>query len=154
MKHKWLYALLVLSLAVNAGALGFYAVKQYNDWRHFRDYQGKLFKPGIKRGQIARLFSDLDRSRKPWFDTLRLGTKDLGELAEQPNPDSERVNAALSRIARAEREQLRLRHENMRELLRLNAPQQVELFRKMVEAYRDSILRAESAAVAEPQEPR
>jgi len=147
-KHRWLYALLVLSLAVNAGALGFYAVKKYTDWRRYRDYAGKIFKPGTRPGQIARLFSDLDRTRKPWFDTLRLATKELGELAELTNPDSARVSRAISRIARAQREQQRLRHENMRRLLALNRPEQVRMFRRMVEANRDSLAQAESAAAA------
>lgn len=149
MKRWRLYAVLVLSLAVNAGALGFYGVRKYRDWRHFQDYVGKWFKPGTTPGQIDRLFSDLTKTRRPWFDSLRAATSKLGLLAVEPGPDSAQVNAALDRIARAAREQQRLLHENRREFNRLYQPERLEFYRRLAEAEHDSILRAESSAAAE-----
>ncbi|MBM3330543.1 periplasmic heavy metal sensor [candidate division WOR-3 bacterium] len=146
MKQRWLYAVLILSLAVNAGAIGFYGVKKYRDDRHFRSYVGKWFKPGTTPAQIDRLFSDLTKTRKPWFDSLRTATRELGMLATEPSPDSAQVNAALDRIARAAREQQRLLHENTREFGRLYQPERLEFYRRMSEAELDSILRAESSA--------
>lgn len=148
MNKKWLYAVLILSLAVNGGALGFYGVKKYRDWRHFRNYIGKWFKPGTTRRQVDRLFTDVTKNRKPWCDSLRTATRELGQLAEESNPDTERVNAALDKIARSTRAQLWLLHENMRELRRLYRPEKSELLRKMVGAERDSILQADSTAAA------
>jgi hypothetical protein len=146
MKQKWLYAVLVLSLAVNAGVLGFYGVKKYQDWRNFQDYQGKWFRPGTTRHQLDGLFANLMKSRAPWFDTLRTATKELGLLALEANPDSARVGNALDRIAHAQREETRLLRVNMRELHRLYRPEKLEVWRKLVQAERDSALKDDSSA--------
>jgi hypothetical protein len=149
MKRRWLYAVLVLSLAVNAGALGFYGVKKYSDWRHFRDYVDKWFKPGTDRRQLDRLLSDLDMSRAPLLDTMRAAIRELGLLAIESGPDTARVGSALDRIERAQREAAWLMHEHTRALNRLYRPEKIEFWRKLMQAERDSILRAESTAAAE-----
>ena len=146
MKHKWLYVLLVLSLAVNAGALGFYGLKKYQDWRHFQQFQAKWFKPGTSPRQLDRLLADLQKARAPAFDTMRAAVRELGLLAIEPSPDPGRVNSALDRIARAEREESRLRREEMRALNRLYRPDRLEFWRNRTGAERDSVLRAESSA--------
>ncbi len=151
MKHPWLYAVLVLSLAVNAGALGFYGLKKYRDWRHFRQYQAKWFKPSTSPRQLGRLLGDLQESRAPAFDTMRAAVKELGLLAIEPGPDSGRVNSTLDRIARARRELSRLTRAHLRALNRLYRPEQFEFWRNRVKAERDSMLRAESSAVREPR---
>ena len=129
MKQRWLYVLLVLSLAVNAGALGFYGLKKYRDWRSFQGYQGKWLKPGTTPRQLHRMLTDLDRSRAPYADTLRTATRELGRLALEPGPDSARVNAALDAIARSTREWQRLRHENTRAVHALYRPGRLEFWR-------------------------
>jgi hypothetical protein len=152
MKQRWLYLVLVLSLAVNAGALGFYGVRKYCDWRSFQRYQGKWFRPGSSPRQLDRLLADLQKSRAPHFDTMRTATRELGLLALEPNPDSARLNAALDRIARATREQSRLLRENMRAWNRLYRPEKLEFWRDRAKAEHDSVLRAESSVVTEPRE--
>ncbi len=154
MKQRWLYVLLVLSLAVNAGALGFYGVKKYRDWRSFQGYQGKWLKPGTTWGQLRRMFADLVKSRAPSLDTLRTATRELGRLALEPNPDSARVNAALDAIARSTREGHRLRREHMRALFGLYRPEQLEFWRGRMKAEYDSILGADSGAAVQPKEGR
>lgn len=148
MKHRWLYAVLVLSLAVNAGALGFYGWKQYQNWRWFQSYRAKTFKTGTTRRQLDRALSDLDMSRAPVLDTMRTAVKELGLLAIEASPDTARVGSALDRIERAQREVSRLRHEHTRALNRLFNSTQFEFWRKRMQAEHDSIVRAESAAVA------
>ena len=148
MKQRWLYAVLILSLAVNAGVLGFYGVKKYRDWRHFQDYVDKWFKPGTNRRQLDRLLSDLDMSRTPVLDTMRTAIKELGLLATEANPDAARAGSALDRIERVQREAAWLRHEHTRALNRLYRPEKIEFWRKRMQAERDSIVRAESAAAA------
>ncbi|MCX6842748.1 MAG: hypothetical protein NTX53_10745 [candidate division WOR-3 bacterium] len=154
MKQKWLYAVLVLSLAVNVGVLGFYGVREYRDWRQSQQFQGKWFKPGTSRRQLNRLMADLDRNRAPYSDTARVATRELGMLALEPNPDSARLNAALDRIARCRREQSRFLHELMRAHRRLLRPEKLEFWRNRMKVEYDSILRADSSAAAQPREGR
>jgi uncharacterized protein (DUF58 family) len=154
MRQRWLLAVLVLSLAVNAGVLGFYGVRKYRDWRQFQQYQGKWFKPGTSRRQLDRLLADLDRSRAPYADTQRTATRELGMLALEPNPDSARLNAALDQIARCRREQSRLLHELMRADHRLYRPEKLEFWRNRMKVEYDSILQADSATAVHPEEER
>lgn len=146
MSSRWYYAVLVLSLAVNAGALGFYGIRKYRDWRHFQSFQAKWFRPGTSRRQLDRLLSDLEKGRAPWFDSVRTATRELGLLAEEGKPDSGLVAAALDKIARGEREKSRLLRVNMREMHRLYRPEQLEFWRKLMQAEHDSLLRADSVA--------
>lgn len=147
MRQRWLLAVLVLSLAVNAGVLGFYGVMKYRDSRRFQQTLAKLYKPGTTRRQVWGALADFDKARAPWFDTLTAATKELGFLAEEPNPDSVRVSNALDRIARSQREVRRLLYEHERATLRLLIPHQFEVWRKMVQPEHDSVLGAESSAV-------
>jgi len=154
MRQRWLLAVLVLSLAVNAGVLGFYGVRKYQDWRRFQRYASKWFRPGTSPRQLDRLLADLERNRAPYFDTLRMVTRELGMLALEPNPDSARLNAALDRIARCTREQSRFLREHMRALHRLYRPEKLEFWRNRVKIEHDSILRADSGTSAQPREER
>ena len=154
MRQRWLLAVLVLSLAVNAGVLGFYGVREYRDWRQFQQYQGTWFKPGTSPRQLHRLLADLDRNRAPYFDTLRTATRELGMLALEPNPDSARLNAALDQIARCRREQSRLLRERMRALDRLYRPEKLEFWRNRMKVEYDSILRVDSGEAVQPEEGR
>jgi hypothetical protein len=153
-KQKCLYAVLVLSLAVNAGALGFYGVSKYRDWRQNQRYLSKEFKPGTTWHQLDRLFADLEKSRAPHFDTLRTATRELGLLALEPHPDSARVNAALDRIARATRERHRLMRVPNRAFLGLHRPEKLEFGRNRFKVVYDSILRVDSGTAVQPEEER
>ena len=154
MRQRWLLAVLVLSLAVNAGVLGFYGVREYRDWRQFQQYQGKWFKPGTSRRQLDRLLADLERNRAPYFDTLRTATRELGMLALEPSPDSARLNAALDQIARCTREPSRFLHELMRATHRLYRPEKLEFWRNQMKVEHDSIVRADSGTAVQPREGR
>jgi hypothetical protein len=154
MKQRWLYLVLVLSLAVNAGVLGFYGVRKYRDWRQFQQFQGTWLKPGTTPRQLHRPFDELDRTRAPYFDTLRTAIRELGMLALEPNPDSARLNAALDQIARCRREQSRLLRENMRALHGLYRPEKLEFWRNRMKVEHDSILRADSGTAVLPREGR
>jgi len=146
-KHRWLYLLLVLSLAVNAGVLGFYGLEKYRDWRIDQQSMARIFKPGTTRRQVWGALADFEKARAPWYDTMSAATKELGFLAEEPNPDSVRVSNVLDRIARSHREVSRLLHEFERGTTRLLRQDQFELERKMERAYLDSMLMAESSGV-------
>ena len=151
MKNRWLYLVLVLSLAVNAGALGFYGIGKYTARRQFLSYQGQWLKPGITRGQLDRMLADFVKSRAPNFDTLHTATRELGLLALEPSPDSALVNAALDRIARSTREKSRLQRGFMRACHGLYRPEKLEFWRGRMRVEHDSVLRAESSTVAEPR---
>jgi hypothetical protein len=157
MKQRWLYVLLLLSLAVNAGVLGFYGVSKYRDWRQsqrFHWYWSKTFKPGTTVHQVDRLFDDLKKSRSPYWDTADAATREIGLLALEPNPDSARLNAALDRIARAKREDHRLMHVCLQAFLGLYRPEKLELRRNRFKVEYDSILQADSATAVQPKEER
>ena len=154
MKQRWLYVLLVLSLAVNAGALGFYGVRKYRDWRHDQQVMSKWFKPGTTWHQLDRLDADLFKSRAPYSDTLHAATREIGLLALEPSPDSARVNAALDRIARARRESHRLYHVWWQAYLGLYRPERLELVWSLVKVGYDSILQADSGTAVQAKEER
>ena len=154
MKNRWLYLVLVLSLAVNAGVLGFYGVSKYRDWRHSQRYVSEEFKPGTTPHQLDRLLADLKKSRAPNFDTLHTATRELGLLALEPSPDSALVNAALDRIARSTREKSRLQRGHMRALFGLYRPEKLEFWRGRMKVEYDSILQADSATAVQPKEGR
>jgi hypothetical protein len=154
MKQRWLYVLLLLSLAVNAGVLGFYGVRKYTEWRQVQRYLSRGFKPGTTAHQIDRLFDDLKKSRSPYWDTSKAATREIGLLALEPNPDSARLNAALDRIARAKREDRRLIDVNWQAFLGLYRPEKLELWRNRVKVEHDSILQADSATAVQPKEGR
>ena len=154
MKQRWPYVLLVLSLAVNAGVLGFYGVSKYRDWRQFRLYASKEFKPGTTMRQLDRLDADLFKSRAPYVDTQNAATREIGLLALEPNPDSARLNAALDRIARAARERHRLYHVWWQAYRGLFRPERQEFWRNYSKVWYDSILQADSATAVQPKEGR
>jgi len=154
MKQRWPYFLLVLSLAVNAGVLGFYGVSKYRDWRQNQRYLSKEFKPGTTWHQLDRLLKELERARAPYFDTLRMATRELGMLALEPNPDSARLNAALDQIARCTRERFRLHREFIRADFRLYRPEKLEFWRNRMKVEYDSILRADSGTAVQSEEER
>jgi hypothetical protein len=150
MKHKSFYVGLVLSLVFNAGALFLYGYGKY-DSRRLRQEAAERFKPGASQLQLHRLNDDLQRARAPAADTMRAATKELGLLALDPEPDPLRVNAALDRIARAQREDSRLWCEFDRERLRLILPDREEHERNAVKSWRDYELRAESIGASGPR---
>jgi len=154
MRQRWLLAVLVLSLAVNVGVLGFYGVRKYRDWRQGQRYLSRGFKPGTTVHQIGRLFDDLFKSRTPYFDTSRAATREIGLLALEPNPDSARLNAALDRIARAKRESRRLVYVCNQAFHGLYRPEKLALWRNRVKVEHDSILQADSATAVQPKEGR
>ena len=154
MKQRWLYVLLVLSLAVNAGVLGFYGVRKYRDWRHFQQYASKWLMPGTSPRQLDRLFDELERTRAPYFDTLRTATRELGMLALEPSPDSGRLDVVLDRIARATRQNTRFVRNYSRAWKRLYRPEKFEFWRNRMKAEYDSILRADSGTAVQPEEER
>jgi hypothetical protein len=154
MKQRWLVAVLVLSLAVNVGVLGFYGVRKYRDWRSFQQYQGAWLKPGTTPRQLNRLWADLDRNRAPYYDTLGMATRELGMLALEPNPDSARLNAALDQIARCRREQYRLLRVLMRAHNQMLRPEKLEFWRNRMKVEHDSMARADSGVAVQPREGR
>ena len=154
MRQRWLSAVLVLSLAVNAGVLGSYGVRKYREWRQFQRYWSKAFKPGTTVHQVDRLFDDLKKSRSPYWDTADAATREIGLLALEPNPDSARLNAALDRIARAKREWQRLRHVWTQAFFGLYRPEKLELRRNRFKVEYDSTLQADSATAVQPKEGR
>ena len=154
MKQKWLYAVLLLSLAVNAGVLGFYGVSKYRDWRQFQRYWSKAFKPGTTLHQLDRLDADRAKSEAPYRDTLDAATREIGRLALEPNPDSARVKAALDRIARAKREGRRSWYVWMQGFFGLYRPEKLELWRNKFKVEYDSIIGADSATAVQPKEER
>jgi hypothetical protein len=153
MKHKWFYVGLVLSLAFNAGALGLYEFRKDGS-RRVRQQAAEQLKPGASQIQLDRLVGDLQKALAPVADTMRAAIKELGLLALEPDPDSTRVNAVLDRIAWAEREDGRLVLEFMWASNRLVRPDLVEFYRNHTKTALDSLLRAESSEVSEPQEPK
>jgi hypothetical protein len=156
-KQRLLYLVLVFSLAVNAGVLGFYGVSKYRDWRQsqrFHWYLSKVFKPGTTVHQVDRLFDDLKKSRSPYWDTADAATREIGLLALEPNPDSARLNAALDRIARATREEHRLVYVWWPAFHGLLRPEKLELRRNRFKVEYDSILQADSATAVQPKEGR
>jgi len=154
MKQRWLYLVLVLSLAVNVGVLGFHGVTKYRDWRQVQRYLSRGFKPGTTVHQIDRLFDDLKKSRTPYWDTSDAATREIGRLALEANPDSARLNAALDRIARAKREDRRLLYVCNQAFLGLYRPEKLESWRNRVKVEHDSILQADSATAVQPKEGR
>lgn len=154
MRQRWLLVVLVLSLAVNVGVLGFYGVRQYEGWRIFQRYAGNWFKPGTSRRQVNRLLADFFKRRAPYLDTLRTATRELGMLALEPSPDSVRLNVALDRIARCTREQSRIRREFALAQDRLYRPEKLEFLRNQMKVEYDSILRADSGEAVQPKEGR
>ena len=154
MKQRWPFLLLLLSLAVNAGVLGFYGVSKYRDWRHVQRYLSKGFKPGVTWHQFDRLFDDLKKSRSPYWDTSNAATREIGLLALEPNPDSARLNAALDRIARATREEQRVIHVWQQAFFGLRRPEKQELWRNRAKVEHDSMLQADSATAVQPKEER
>jgi hypothetical protein len=154
MKQRLLYLVLVLSLAVNAGVLGFYGVRKYRDWRRVQRYLGKEFKPGTTWHQFDRLFDDLKKSRAPYWDTQHAATREIGLLALEPNPDSARLNAALDRIARATREEYRIMYVWEQAFFGLRRPEKQELWRNRTKVEYDSMLQADSATAVQPKEER
>ena len=154
MKQRWPFFLLVLSLAVHAGVLGFYGVSKYRDWRLVQRYLGKVFKPGTSLHQIDRWFDDLKKSRAPYWDTQHAATREIGLLALEPNPDSARLNAALDRIARATREERRLMYVLWPAYLGLLRPEELESRRNRFKVEYDSMLRVDSATAVQPKEAR
>jgi hypothetical protein len=154
MKQKWLYAVLVLSLAVNVGVLGFYGVRKYRDGRHDQQVTSKWFKPGTTRRQVDRLLADQEKSRAPHSDTLHAAKREIGLLALEPNPDSVRLNAALDRIARTTREEYRVLRAYMRAMHGLYRPEKLEFWRNRMKVEYDSVLRADSVTAVHPEEER
>jgi len=154
MRPRWLLAVLVLSLAVNAGALGFYGVSKCREWRQFQRYWSKAFKPGTTVHQLDRLDADRTKSESPYRDTLDAATREIGRLALEPSPDSARVNAALDRIARAKRETNRSWYVWLQAFFGLYRPERLELWRNRFKVGYDSTLQADSATAVQPKEGR
>jgi hypothetical protein len=95
-----LFVLLVLSLAVHLGVLVYYARERYRVWRIGERYWREALVDRAALRKIDRLCDDFMKQRQPLSKEYRAATRELGALAEQPNPDSARVESVLDRIER------------------------------------------------------
>lgn len=106
MKRKWLFLLLALSLAVNAGVAAVVVRERVRMWqidgRVARDLrEGRA---GVKK--LFKLYDWWDTVRKPIGEKYWAARAELGRLGLEPNPDSADVEAVLDRLCEADREQL------------------------------------------------
>ena len=98
MRPRWLNWVLSLSLTVNAGMLGYFAWLRYQTWKneerlcrtYLRDRKS-LVRLGEISAEWGRTWPSLTEEQ---WDALRA----LGELGEQPKPDSTQVESVLDRI--------------------------------------------------------
>lgn len=146
MRQRWLLAVLVLSLAVNAGVLGYVGVKKYQDWRSFERYWHNNMKSRAAGRKALHMLEALDAKRKPASDAYWEARRKLGELGLEPHPDSACVESTLSRLARSFRVNESLLADWSREFHRLLAPKQLQRYSRTVRAALDSVRLVDSAA--------
>lgn len=98
MRPRWLNWVLSLSLTVNAGMLGYLAWLRYQTWKN----EERLCRTDLRDRKSLVRFRELDAE---WWRTLQPlnrerwdALRQLGELGEQPKPDSTQVESVLDRI--------------------------------------------------------
>ena len=98
MKKLWLYVLLILSLGVNAGVLGTWAVRRYQQYRWEEWMVRTVVKDRAALKQMDQEYAALmlrsDSLRKLIVEPRRR----YGELGLEDNPDSLAVAAAIERM--------------------------------------------------------
>jgi hypothetical protein len=107
MRSRKLHRLLLLSLAVNLGVLGYVGWNRYRD----RQWRTKIDREYIRasgltpaqyrlvRDKLDEQYRQMDVVHRPYRTALR----ELGELGELTAPDSVRVAAVLERIRQSRR---------------------------------------------------
>lgn len=145
MRQRWLLVVLVLSLAVNAGVLGYIGVKKYQDWRSFERYWRSNMKSRAAGRKALHMLEALDAKRKPAGDAYWEARRRLGELGLEPHPDSASVESTLNRLAWSRRVNESLLADWGREFNRLFAPKQLQRYSLMVRATLDSVRQVDSA---------
>jgi hypothetical protein len=123
MKRRWLFLLLALSLAVNAGVVAVVARERVRMWqiegRMARDMrEGRA---GVKK--MFKSFDAWDVVRKPIGEKYWPARAELGRLGLEPRPDSAEVEAVLDRLCAADREQLAATREFNRQHWALYTPE-------------------------------
>ena len=142
MKPRRFKLVLLLSLAVNLGVLGYLGWSAYRGWHWRRVVDAKwIHSSGLDparyrlvRNKLDRHFGQLDTLRRPF----RPARRELGELAEQTVPDSTRLAAVL--------EQFRLNQRNWRKWMFEAGPWLDQLWRPDVMAKMDAKGIAETEA--------
>jgi hypothetical protein len=145
MKRKWLFLLLALSLAVNAGVVAVVVRERVRIWqiegRMARDMrEGRA---GVKK--MFKLFDDWGVVRKPIGEKYWAARAELGRLGLEPRPDSAEVEAALDRLCAADRQQLAATREFNRECWALYKPEAAAKLRARIEALSRGKPRKDSA---------
>lgn len=144
MKKRWLYGLLILSLAVNAGVLVAVGVSRYQTWRHVERYWRENLRSRQAVGRMDRLFKELEKKRDPWRKRYRSARCELGRLGLAPNPDSMRFAAVLDSLVTLDTIDHRLMFELGQEMQKLLNPKWAGFWRRHALAVRDSLLREDS----------
>jgi hypothetical protein len=98
-KRAWCYALLALSLAVNAGVVAAMVRERVRIERIDRKLAAQL-KDNSRRGvkQFFKFWDDWDQVRKPMVAAIDSAYRDLGRLGLQPDADSAAVEQVLGRL--------------------------------------------------------
>ena len=101
MKPRRFKLVLLLSLAVNLGVLGYLGWNAWRNWHWRRVVDANWIRSSgldparyrLVRNKLDQHFRVLDTLRRPF----RPARRELGELAEQTNPDSARLAAGARR---------------------------------------------------------
>lgn len=144
MKRRWLFLLLVLSLAVNAGVVAVVVRERVRIWqiegRMARDLrEGRA---GVKK--MFKLYDWWDVVRKPIGEKYWAARAELGRLGLEPRPDSARVGAALDRLCAADREQLAATRDFNRKHWALYTPEAAQKLRVRIKVLSEGKSRKDS----------
>jgi hypothetical protein len=105
MSGSGLYALLVASLAVNAGVLAVFGLRRYRAYR----IEQHLVRTWVRDRAALRQLDQLLEASHVVQESLReeksRARRELGQLGLERNPDSEAVEAALDRLEELSRRQ-------------------------------------------------
>ncbi|MFO7674758.1 MAG: periplasmic heavy metal sensor [bacterium] len=117
MRTRWLVAALLVSLALNAGAIGAFAYFRYRRWSGHRRFYREL-RTGARERVSAVLREhegEMDSLRYEYFETRRA----LALLGDSAKPDSTAVDSLLDRLAGVHREMNRVAFSTGREIFGL-----------------------------------
>lgn len=136
MKHTWLYVVLAVSLALNAGAVGAIVVRRYARWHYKREFSRHIDR------RVRHEVSDLMEEHRAEMDSLRLefhnARYELLEFGLQDSTDPGEVEFQLDRIASTYREMTRLVYETGRTIQQMQPKDKRQwLRRRMREMMRD-----------------
>ena len=133
MKRKWLYLLLVLSLAVNAGVVAVVVRERVRIWQ----IEGRMARDMREgRAGVKKMFKLLDgwnAVKTPIGEKYWPARAELGRLGLEPRPDSAAVEAVLDRLCAADREQLAATREFSRQHWALFKPEAAAKLRARIE---------------------